>query len=136
MATDFYTNAFADNMRLAKSRSVISPADGTYNLIRIPKFAFVTDVWLLVGTAANVAPTTCTVGWQGNGETAQTAGFISTDIADAAVTGLKRAMKDTLVSFPGKYFSAASGAITFTYAAGSATTKGIYWVFAQYIVVH
>lgn len=135
MATDFYTNAFADNVRLAKSRSLITPAAATYNVIRIPKFAFVTDVWLLVGTAANAAPTTCQVGWSGNGETAVAAGFLSTDISDATVAGLKRAMRDTLVSFPGKYFSGGSGAITFTYNPGAATT-GIFWIFAQYIVVH
>lgn len=134
--TDFYTNAFADNTRLAKSKLIISPSDGTYNIIRIPKYAFVTDVWIQVTTAANVDPTTCTVGWLGNGETAVTNGFITTEVADPTSTGLKRAQKDAVTTFTGKYFSSSSGAITFTYAAGSATTLGIYRVFCYYVLIH
>ena len=136
MSTDFYTNAFADNLRLAKSKLLISPDDGTYNIIRIPKYAFVRDVWLQITTATNVEPTTCTVGWLGNGETAVTNGFITTDVADATVVGLKRAQKDTVTTFEGKYFSGASGIITFTFAAGSATTLGTYRVFCDYTVIH
>lgn len=134
--TDFYTNAFADNYRLAKSKLVISPSDGTYNIIRLPKYAFVKDVWLQVITAADVTPTTCTVGWLGNGETAVTNGFITTEVAKPIKTGLKRAQSDSLVTFEGKYFSGASGVITFTYAAGAATTLGIYRIFCAYTVIH
>ena len=134
--TDFYTNAFADNYRLAKSRLIIDPSDGTYNLIRIPKYAFVKDVWLQVTTASDVTPTTCTVGWLGNGETAVENGFTTTDVAEPTKTGLKRAQKDTLTTFEGKYFSGATGIITFTFAAGSATTLGYYRVFCEYTVIH
>lgn len=136
MATDIYTHAFADNIRLAKSRLLSSPTDGTYNIIQIPKFAFVTDVWILITTAADVEPTTCTVGWKGNAETAVTNGFITSGVADPTKTGLKRAQKDTVTTFEGKYFSGGSGAITFTFAAGTATTLGVYRVFAQFIVIH
>ena len=136
MSTNFFTNAFADNFRLAASRQVISPSDGTYNLIRIPKFAFVSDVWLQVITANDVEPETCSVGWVGNGETAVTNGFITTDIADSTVAGLKRAKKDAATTWEGKYFSAASGMITFTFSNGSAATLGTFRVFAQYTVIH
>jgi hypothetical protein len=136
MATDFYTNAFADNLRLAKSKLVISPSDATYNLIRIPKYAFVRAVWLQVTVATNVEPTTCTVGWTGNSETAVTNGFITTDIANPTVVGLKRAQSDTLVTFDGKYFSDATGIITLTFAAGAATTLGTYRIFCDYTVIH
>ena len=61
---------------------------------------------------------------------------MSLDIADPTVLGLKVAMKDTLVSFPGKYFSTASGLITFTFEAGSATTLGTFRIYADYTVIH
>jgi hypothetical protein len=134
--TAFFTHSFADNIRFAKSKLLSSPDDGTYNVIRIPKRAFITDVWLHVDTVADVVPATCTVGWLGNGETAVTNGFITTDVADALTTGLKRAQKDTVTTFEGKYFTTAGGAITFTYEAGTGvTTKGVFQVFALYIVI-
>ena len=136
MTTSFISHAFADNLRLVKSKLIIDPSDDTYLLSPIPKFAFVKSVWLQVVEAADVNPEACEVGWQGNGETAVTNGFISTDIADPTVTGLKKAMKDTLVAFEGKYFSDASGMLTFTYAAGDATTLGSFYIFAEYIVIH
>jgi len=133
---DFYTSAFSDNYRLAKSKILIYPSDGTYNIIRLPKYAFVKDVWLLVSTASDVTPDVCTVGWLGNGETAVTNGFITTDVANPTKTGLKRAQSDTAVTFEGKYFSDATGVITFTYEAGSASTLGVYRVFCAYTVIH
>jgi hypothetical protein len=136
MATDFYTNAFADNFRLAKSRIIVSPATATFNVIRVPKYAFVSDVWLQVVIATNVEPDNCSVGWSGNADTAVTNGFITIETADPRTTGLKRAQKDTLTTFQGKYFSGGSGVITFTFDDGAATTLGSYIVFAQYTVVH
>jgi hypothetical protein len=134
--TDFYTNAFADNLRLAKSKILLSPADATFNLIRIPHYAFVKNVWLQVITACDVMNSNLTVGWSGNTETANTAGFISFDVAYPIRTGLKRAQNDTKTTFEGKYFSLGSGAITLTYAVGNATTVGTFRVFAEYIVIY
>lgn len=136
MSTDIYTHNFSDNFRMAKSRIITSPSDGTYNVIRIPKFAFVFDVWLRITTATDVEPETCQVGFSGNGETAVANAFITTEVADPTKTGMKRAQKDTLTTFEGKYFSGGSGAITFTFSNGSAATLGVYWVFAQYSVIH
>jgi hypothetical protein len=136
MSTDIYTNSFSDNFRLAKSRYILSPSDATYNVIRLPKYAFVSDVWIMVVVGANVEPTAASVGWSGNGETAVAAGFMSTELVDPTNTGLKRAQKSTTVNFPGKYFNGGSGAVTFTYAAGTATTLGGYFIFVQYSVVH
>ena len=134
--TAYLTHAFADNYRLAKSKLLSSPSDATYDIIQIPKYAFVKNVWIEVVTAADVEPDTVTVGWTGNGETAVTDGFITTDVAAANETGLKKAMHDTLTTFEGKYFNGGSGMITFTYAAGSASTKGVYRVFAEFVVIH
>jgi hypothetical protein len=93
-------------------------------------------VWLDVVIATDVEPETCSVGWSGNAATAVTNGFITTDVADPCTTGLKRAQKDALTTFQGKYFSDASGTITFTFSNGAAATLGSYWIFAQYTVVH
>lgn len=135
MSTDLYTNSFADNFRLARSKTLNAVSDDTYNIIRIPKFAFVTDVWLLITTAYVGGVPSITVGWIGNGETAQAAGFLSNEIAKPTVAGLKRAQHDTLVSFEGKYFSGGTGTITVTVAAGGATTEGVFQVFATYSVI-
>lgn len=130
--TDLLSTRAADNIRLAGSRVILTPSAATYNLIRLPKFTFVTDVWLKVTTAGSSK--TVSVGWAGNGETAVTAGFLSYDIADVTTTGLKRAMKDTLVSFEGKYFSTAGGLITMT--VGTTQTTGAFEVFVQYHILH
>ncbi len=132
---DSYTHAFADNVRLAKSKFYTAPASGTYNIIQLPRYTFVKDVWIQIVTAASAAPTALTVGWVGNDETAVTNGFITTDIANPTVVGLKRAQGDTAVTFPGKYFSGGSGVVTFTYTAGSDTTCA-FRIFVDYVVIH
>jgi hypothetical protein len=130
---DFYGSAFSDNYRMARSKPLSGVvAAGSYNLIRVPKFAFVNGVWVLVETACSA--TDVTVGWLGNGEAAQVAGFLSADVADVGVVGLKAAVKDSLVSFPGKYFSGGTGSISVTL--GTAWTVGKLTVFAQYSVIH
>ena len=40
MATNILTHAFSDNIRFAKSKTIISPSDTTYNVIAIPKYGF------------------------------------------------------------------------------------------------
>ena len=130
--TDIYTNAFADNVRLAKSRTILTPTAATYNLIRLPKFAFVKRVWLKVSTAGS--SDTVTIGWIGNGETAQAAGFMNADIAKVSATGMKESVKDTLVANASKYFDGASGAITMT--VGTTQSTGSFMVFCEYTVIH
>ncbi len=130
--TDIYTNSFADNVRLAKSRTILTPSAATYNLIRLPKFAFVKRVWLEVSTAGS--SDTVTIGWTGNGETAQAAGFMNADIAKVMTTGMKESVKDTAVSNASKYFDSASGAITMT--VGTTQTTGLFLVFCEYTVIH
>lgn len=128
-----YSHKLADNRMLAVSGLFIIPAADTYDIIRVPKWGFVMDVWLEV-TVACTAGATITVGWLGNGETAETAGFMSNEIAAPQTLGLKRAQKDNLVSFPGKYFGDGSGAVTIT-VAGTALVVGQFRVFANYSVI-
>jgi len=129
---DFYTSRFADNVRLAKSRSILTPAAGILNLVRLPKNAFVKKVWLKVITVGS--SDTISIGWIGNGETAQAAGFLSTDIAKVTVAGMKESTKDTLVSESSKYFSGASGSLTMTI--GTTQTTGSFLVFCEYSVIY
>lgn len=131
---DAYTHKASDNYRLEASKLMLAPADATYNLIKIPKFAFITDVWVQIVTAFTV-DASITVGWLGNGETAVPAGFITNEIADPLIVGVKRAFNSTIVAFPGKYFNGGSGAITATVLDGSGAV-GNFRVFVQFSVIH
>lgn len=133
--TNFLSTAASDRYFLAKSKRMVAPADATYNIIRIPKNAFVMDVWVLITTAYTAAGSTLTIGWLGNGETAVTNGFMTVDVAEPTVAGLKRAQHDTLTSWEGKYFSTQGGMITCT-TDDNAGTAGTFWVFANYTVVY
>lgn len=135
MSTDFIGYAAADNYRLARSKSLVTPADDTYNLIRIPKFSFISSVWLFISSAYSLSTATLTVGWAGNGETAQPAGFMSSDISKPNEVGLKKAMRDTLVAYEGKYFSDAGGMITLT-TDDNGGTAGTCMILVQYCVLH
>lgn len=133
MNINFYADKTTDVFRLMASRLMVAPADGTYNLIRIPKYSLITDVWVQI-TSAFTVDAAVEVGWLGNGETAVTDGFITDDIADAKIVGLKRAFNTTTKTFPGKYFNAASGAITATILANSGVV-GNFRVFVQFATI-
>lgn len=129
---DFFSNASSDNFRLLKSKPLSGAvAAGTWGLLRIPKWAFVSGVWVWIETACSA--TDITIGWSGNTETAVAAGFLSEDIVDAGVTGIKAATKDTLVSQVGKYFDKGTGEITATL--GTTWSTGKLYVFCQYSVI-
>lgn len=130
------TNALSDKVFMARSLLFTEPDDGTYAIIQIPNKAFISDVWLNITTAYVAGTPSLTIGWMGNGETAQTAGFMSNDIAKPMEVGLKRAQHDTLLAWEGKYFNAGTGAVTITVAANSATTEGVFQVFVQYTVIY
>ena len=131
---DFFTNNVSDNFRLIRSKPLIGAAAtaGTWSLIRLPKWAFVSGLWVWIETACNVED--ITIGWSGNKETAVPAGFMSADILNATVVGYKTAVNDTLTSFGQKYFGDGQGAITATL--GTTWASGKITVFCQYSVVH
>jgi hypothetical protein len=120
---------------MAASRLMVAPDDDTYYVIQLPRYAFVTDVWLNITTAYVGGAPTISVGFAGNGETANTVYFITTDISEPTVAGIKCSIKDTIASNRSKYFSNGSGSITVTIAAGSASTEGTFEVFAQYVLI-
>ena len=130
---DFFSNAASDNFRLLKSKPMSGTAvtAGTWSLLRIPKWAFISRVWVYVETACNA--TDISIGWSGNTETAVPAAFLTQDVMDAGVVGYKEATHDTLTSFGQKYFDKGTGAITAT--VGTTLATGKFYVFCQYSVI-
>ena len=130
---DFFSNAASDNFRLLKSKPLSGTAAtaGTWSLLRIPKWAFISGVWVWVQTACSA--TDITIGWSGNTETAVTAGFMSADVLKAGTVGYKVAVNDTLLSSGQKYFDKGTGAITATL--GTTWSTGKLYVFCQYSVI-
>lgn len=130
---DFFSNAASDNFRLLKSKPLNGSAAtaGTWNLLRIPKWAFISNLWVLIETACSA--TDVTIGWAGNTETAVPAGFMSADVLKAGVVGYKTAIGDTLTSAGQKYFNLGTGSITTTL--GTTWSTGKLTIFCQYSVI-
>ena len=132
MTTDIISVKAADNYRVGRSKTILTPAAETYWLYRLPRYALVTNVWFWVKVAGDSE--TVSIGWAGNGETAEPVGFLSTSIAEVLVIGMKRAKSDTLVAFEGKYFGDASGLLTMT--VGTTQGTGQFHAFVEYTVIH
>lgn len=125
----------ADNFRLVQSVKLIEPADEIYSLFSIPKYAFVTDVWLIKEVAATAAGALVSVGFTGNGETADPDAFIDVILGEATTTGVVRAIQDGQPASRGKWFSTAGGAITLT-CDDNGGTAGTFIVSALFIILH
>ena len=133
---DFYTNAFSENMRTAKSKRFVTPADGTFNVVMIPRFTLVRGVYLFIETAYTLGTATLTVGFLGNGETADPDAFIVKTESSPATLGLKTSVGGTAaVASAGKYFGDKSGAITLT-SDDNGGTSGKFYLFVDYSVIH
>ncbi len=132
--TDKFSHKLADNYKLAMSGLFIHPTAATYNLVLIPTCALVDDVWLEV-TEVCTAGATITIGFGAYGAvSAQTQGFMSNDIAAPQdPVGIRRAQKDKLLSFPGRYFEAGSSILTTTLA--GTFTLGKFRIFMSYSVI-
>lgn len=131
--TDRFSHKLADNYKLAMSGLFTTPTADIYNVIRIPKFAFVNDVWLEVTTACT-AGASIIVGFGAYGSvSAVTSGFMSDDIAKPWEVGMKRAQRDNLLSFPGRYFSGGQSMLTVTLA--GTFTAGVFRFFMGYSVI-
>ena len=134
---DFLSTIACDNIRLARSKTLVEKADGTYNLITLPKSTFVTQIWFYVSQAyAGGAAGAATIGFTGNGETADPDGFMDATQAGARAAGMKIMSDDTQPGSKGKWFNDAGGCITITLAKSTDTTLLIGWVFAQYSILH
>lgn len=134
---DIISRIAADNVRFARSRTLLDLADGTYNVIPIPKFAFVDEVYFNITTAyAGGSTGAATVGFTGNGESADVDGFLDATAAGARATGMKRMTIDAQPGSQGKWFQVASGMLTLTLAKGDDTTLLRGWLFMKFFVLH
>ena len=126
--TSFYSNARADNFALIRSRLLNEPDDDVYDIIRIPWKGFVSDVTIWKSTAYGDAGATITVGFIGNGESADVDYFLTSAEIDPDASGY-------VVSDRPKYFNDKGGAITLT-CDDNAGTVGVMMVFARLSVIH
>ena len=130
--TDKISYTQSNQFFTAKSKTFVSPNDGSYAVFSFPRYTLVSQVFVLITTAYAGGTPVLSVGWSGNTETAVADGFLSNDIFDPTATGLKLSTKDTLTSNQGKYFNLGSGLLTLTVAAGGATTEGTFVILANY----
>lgn len=131
MAINALGSRSADNIRMMRSGKVTLSADDTYHVLKLPKKAFVVGVWLEIITAFDDQTTdgTITVGFSGNGETADADYFMDNTAAAPLVTGMKEVTK-------GKWFSDASGLITVTANDNDSTVDPVIRVWVLYSVIH
>lgn len=131
MAINALGSRSADNIRMMRSGKVTLSADDTYHVLKLPKKAFVVGVWLEIITAFDDQTTdgTITVGFSGNGETADADYFMDNTAAAPLVTGMKEVTK-------GKWFGDASGLITVTANDNDSTVNPVIRVWVLYSVIH
>lgn len=138
--TSYVGTAAADNMRLYRSKLLADPSAATYDMIKLPRYSFLKDVWLYVVEAGSA--TDVTVGIKGNGASADVDYFMTATESDVGNTGYKRARivtdlgdgDDVSLMFPGLWLNTAAGMITITI--GTTLTTGQFYMFADYSIIH
>ena len=125
----------ADDPRLVNSVRLIDPDDDVYSLIQIPQWAFIVDVWLHKLLAATAAGALVSVGFTGNGETADPDAFIDVILGEADALGVVRAIHDGQPASRGKWFNDAGGSITLT-CDDNGGTGGTFMVTVLYYIIH
>jgi len=135
--TDYYDNGGnTEDFKLVRSKKVSGAvAVGTHSVVRIPKGAFLKDVWL--ETTETLVPGTAlalTVGFTGNKETADADYFLINADVGAGAVGIYRASQ-AATPFEGKRFLDSSGTITLTLGSGSNLTAGAFRVLAEYSIL-
>ena len=135
MADYISTSRHADSPRIVASKSIVAPVDGTHTCIRIPHRAMVTRVWTDVTTAFGSAGAVLTIGFVGNGETADPDAFMGTAATQPNLVAMRSSSEDNNPASQGKYFADAGGLITAT-TDDNGSTAGNFAVFAEYYVVY
>ncbi|MEA2000163.1 MAG: hypothetical protein U9N61_12690 [Euryarchaeota archaeon] len=133
----FFSYAATDNLRLARSKVVADPSDDSYGLIHMPRYAFVTGVWLKIITPYSAASTgAILVGVSGNGVADDNDAFLVDADIDEEAAGFYSMMNGgAAAAAQGYWFDQGSGAITTTFSIGDSTNNCTVMVFAQYSVV-
>jgi hypothetical protein len=114
---------------MMRSGKITLSAADSYAALKLPKKAFVVGLWLEIITAYDDVAVeeiagTITVGFSGNGESADADHFLTSAQAAPLVTGMK-------ASSVAKWFDSASGLITVTPTANDSTVDPVVrlWVF-------
>jgi hypothetical protein len=113
---------------MMRSGKITLSAADSYAALKLPKKAFVVGLWLEIITAYDEATEgidgTITIGFSGNGETADADYFLTSAQAAPLATGMK-------ASTVAKWFDSASGLITVTPTANDSTVDPVVrlWVF-------
>lgn len=122
---DFISNIASDNIRVARSKTLYELADGTYNIIMLPRKSLVLKTIFHVDQA-----------YAGGANGAVTIGYGSTaDGLMAAATSLARAT-GTKISTTSIWFDTAGSFVTVTLSKGTDTTLLRAFVFVVYSVIH
>jgi len=140
MSKAWFSHAFSDVIRFAKSRPVMvstSFTNLTADLIRVPKYAFVTGLRVLITTHLSGGTPSLTIGYSGNGTTAVTDGFMINTVVAPGTAGMKNMKDGVIATAPGsqgKYFSGGAGVVTATLS--GTPTAGVFYVFVDYRVIY
>ena len=140
MSKAWFSHAFSDVIRFAKSRPVkvsSSFTNITVDLIRVPKYAFVTGLRVLITTPLSGGTPSLTIGYSGNGTTAVTDGFMISTVVIPGTAGMKNMKDGVIATAPGsqgKYFSGGAGVVTATLS--GTPTAGVFYVFVDYRVIY
>jgi hypothetical protein len=112
------------------SKTLATPADGTHVVCPIPKNTLVKAVIVNKTVAYSKTSATATIGFKGNGETAETSSIMSIDTFNPTTVGVVNSLQGGTKYAAGKYFTRA-GSITVT-TDDNGGTAGTFQVFVEY----
>ena len=131
---DYYASASADNIRFARSKIIMAPADGLHNVIRVPSKAFLLDTFIQVVAPYSSGSTgAITVGLVG--EVNDPDGLLVDTYINSEAAGISRASGGSAAYSEGYWFQK-SGAISITTAKGDSSADIACVVFAFFSVLH
>ncbi len=135
--SDYFSHAAADNLRLVRSKTVVDPADGTFGLIRIPRYAFLLNAWVNLITPYSAASTgAITIGIVGNNAAADVdAVLLDADIDSEAAGFTSMLNGGAAAAAHGYWFNDGSGGITGTFSIGDSSNNCALIAFAQYTIL-
>lgn len=122
----------ADNLRWVKSASILNGGDNSYFLVKVPRFALVTDIIVhLISPFGTTS--TMTVGFDGNKETVDPDAFLlNVNIDPDGLNKLISLASSTGVNRGGKWFDQANGVITLDLVQGNAPVTAEVRLFVGY----
>ena len=131
MADYSLRSKMSDIQWTAASKIFASPADGTHDAVRLPARCFVQSVRIVKSVAYSDAGATITIGFSGNGETADPDAFMISTTADPDALGSICSEMGAALNAGGKYFSR-KGCVTVT-CDDNAGTIGTFQIFVDYV---